>query len=269
MIGVAFALHETFGRASGTERIAFERALYQFAGQRGLNLDSMAVERIARIDDAALTSAAALAQAFPIAFAPTLLRAADAIRLEALFRMAAASAVAERFVPFDDVAPALCTIAELNVPRVALSGGWPTIDQRKADLVGFDGPIVFAQDLGVAASTPAAFARVADALKLPADRIWFVASDARGEILPAAAAGLRTIWVNRDGAEFPAGRAAPDATVVSFAQLFDVLSEPYTRGLLALRHILRTALDWRPGHFIPGDDGPAFGEPRSDAGDAT
>jgi FMN phosphatase YigB (HAD superfamily) len=268
MIGVAFALHETFGMANGTERIAFERAVYQFARRRGVDIDLAAVERIARIDGAALASPARLAEAFSTALGPTLLRATDAIRLEALFRMTAASAVVERFVPFDDVAPALRKIAEMQVPRVALSGGWPTIDQRKADRVGFDGPIVFAQDLGVAARTPAAFAAVADALQLPADRIWFVASDAQSEILPAAAAGLRTIWVNRNGAEFPPGRTAPDATIGSFAELFDVLREPYTRGLLALRHILRTALEWRPGHFIPIDDDPALGEPRPDAGGA-
>jgi FMN phosphatase YigB (HAD superfamily) len=268
MIGVAFALHETFGIADGTERIAFERAVYQFAGRRGADIDSKAAERIARIDGAALSSPAALTEAFSTAFGPTLLHDADTTRLEALFRMTAARAVGERFVPFDDVGPALRKIAKMNVPRVALSGGWPTIDQRKADLVGFDGSIVFAQDLGVAASTPAAFAGVARALKLPADRIWFVASDAQGEILPAAAAGLRTIWVNRYGAQRPAGATAPDATIGSFAELFDVLSEPYTRGLLALRQILRTALDWRPGHFIPVDDDPAVGAPRSDAGDA-
>jgi hypothetical protein len=267
MIGVAFALHETFGIANGTERIAFERAVNQFAGQRGLDIDS-AVERIAGIDDAMLSSPATLVDAFSTAFGPTLLHARDATWLEALFRMAGADAVRERFVPFDDVAPALRRHAEMQIPRVALSGGWPTIDQRKAELAGFDGPIVFAQDLGVAASTAAAFASVAGVLKLPADRIWFVASDAQGEILPAAAAGLRTIWVNRNATEFPAGRTAPDATIVSFAQLFDVLKEPYTRGLLALRYIMRTALDWRPGHFIPIDDDPALGEQRSDTGDA-
>jgi FMN phosphatase YigB (HAD superfamily) len=256
MIGVAFALHETFGVANGTERIAFGRVVRRLAVERRLHTESTVVERIARIDDAALSSPAALGEAFSSVFASAALPAEDAVRLEALFRMAAADAVEERFVAFDDVAPALRKLAEMNVPRVALSGGWPAIDQRKADMVGFEGPLIFAQDLGVGARTPAAFARVAETLQLPADRIWFVGSDARNEILPAAAAGLRTIWVNRDAAEFPAGRPAPDATVAALDELFDVLKEPYTRGLLALRHIMRTALDWRPGHFIPGDGSP-------------
>jgi FMN phosphatase YigB (HAD superfamily) len=266
MIGVAFALHEALGKSYGTERIGFERAVSQFAAQRGLDIDPTALERIARCDDLPFGSTATLREAFSAAFGPSLLDAADATWLEALFRMTAAGAVGESFVPYVDVAPMLHTLAEMHVPRVALSAGWPSIDQRKADLVGFDGTIVFAQDLDVAASSPAAFARVADTLKLPADRIWFVAGDARREILPAAAAGMRTVWVNRDSLEFPAGRTAPDATIVSFAELFHVLREPYTRGLLALRHILRTALDWRPGHFLPtADDPPATGEQRSDA----
>jgi FMN phosphatase YigB (HAD superfamily) len=267
MIGVAFALHETFGSADGAERLAFGRVVRQFAAQRGWELDSTAVERIARIDDPALSSPAALGEAFSTVFAPNLLRAADATRLEALFRMTAAGTVGECFVPFDDVGPALRKLAEMHVPRVALGGGWPTIDQRKADIAGFDGPIVFTQDLGVDARSPSAFARLAETLHLPADRIWFVAGDPRGGILPAAAAGLRTVWVNRTGAEFPAGRAAPDSTLGSLAELFDVLSEPYTRGLLALRYILRTALDWRPGHFIPIDDDPATCERQTDTGD--
>lgn len=265
MIGVAFALQETFGSANGAERVAFERAIYQFAGQRGLDIDSAAAERMARVDDAAFTSIAALGEAFSTVFGSPLLRPADAARLEALFRMSTAGAVVERFAPFEDVAPGLRTLAELQVPRAALSNGWPTIDQRKADAVGFDGSIIFAQDLGESVNSPAAFARVADALRLPADRIWFVGSDARREILPAAASGLRTIWVNRFAEVFPVERPAPDATIVSFDELFDVLREPYTRGLLALRHIFRTALEWRPGHFIAADEdagaqGPGSGE---------
>ncbi len=260
MIGVAFALHETFGIAPGIEALVFERVVHEFAAQRRLGFDATAVERMARADGASFGSPVALSEAFAAAFAPSLLSAEDVRWLEALFRMSAASAVAERFVPFEDVAPALRGLAELRVPRIALGGGWAPIDQRKADLAGFDGSIIFAEDLGVAASSPAAFARVAEVLLLPADRIWFVASNAQSEIVPAAAAGLRTIWVNRGASVFPPGLVQPDATIGSLLELFDVLREPYTRGLLALRHILRTALEWRPGHFIPVDDDPATGE---------
>jgi FMN phosphatase YigB (HAD superfamily) len=265
MIGVAFALQETFGKGNAIERTAFERVVRQFSAQHGWDIDASVLERIASIDDTALAGPVALGKAFLAAFGSNLLGAGQLTRLEAMFRMAAAGAVGDCYRPYDDVAPALRKLADMHVPRVGLSGGWPTIDQRKADVSGFDGAIVFAQDLAVAASAPAAFARVADALKLPADRIWYVASDPRTEIVPAAASGLHTIWVNRDAAAFPAGARAPDATIESFAALFDVLSEPYTRGLLALRHILRTTLDWRPGHFLAADDDPPAGEPANAA----
>lgn len=265
MIGVAFALQETFGKGNAIEATAFERVVRQFAVQHSWELSASALARIASIDSTALAGPVALGEAFFAAFGPNLLDAGQLTRLEAMFRMATAGVVSECFAPYGDVAPALHKLAEMHVPRVGLSGGWPTIDQRKADLAGFDGSIVFAQDLGVAASAPAAFARVADTLKLPAHRIWYVASDPRKEILPAAASGLHTIWINRGAAVFPAGARAPDAAIESFDALFDVLSEPYTRGLLALRHILRTALDWRPGHFIAADDDPPASEPADDA----
>jgi putative hydrolase of the HAD superfamily len=248
-------LHRTFGTADGIERLAFERVVVEFARRFGVTANATAAERIAQIEDTALASPATLAQAFSTVLGAALSRSPEHVtELEAQFRAATARTAGERFTPFPDAAPALRRLAAMQVPRVALSAGWPAIDQRKADGVGFDGSIVFAQDIGMSALLPTAFARVAERLSLPADRIWFVGSDARDEILPAAAAGLRTIWLNRDGAEFPAGRPAPDATIGSLAELFDVLSEPYTRGLLVLRHVLRTALDWRPGHFIASGD---------------
>jgi hypothetical protein len=73
-------------------------------------------------------------------------------------------------------------------------------------------------------------------------------------MLPAAAVGMHTIWINRDDETFPCASAPPDATVTTFVDVLEVLSGPYTRGLIALRQILRTAIAWRPGHFVSEDD---------------
>jgi FMN phosphatase YigB (HAD superfamily) len=179
--------------------------------------------------------------------------------LEALFRMAGAQCVADHFVPYDDVAPTLRELSAMSVPCVLMSAGWSSIEERKAEAVGFHGPLLLGEDLDVPLTSPRAFARVAEILKLPADRIWFVGTDARKEILPAQAAGLHTVWLNRNHAEFPALREPPEVTITTFAALLDALSEPYTRGLLAMRYILRTVLDWRPGHFVSGGD-PVLGK---------
>ncbi len=250
MIGVAFALQKTFGTAPDVEGEAFVQVVRDFARLRGLHLEAAG----SPTDGPANFSPDRLREKFSAALRPYLLSQTEDLQLEAMFRMEAARLVTARFVPFPDVAGALSELATLNVPCVALSGGWPSIDQRKAQIVGFSSPIVFAEDLGITSAAPAAFARIAEMLRLPADRIWFVGTDVRDEMLPAAAVGMRTIWINRDGETFPPASRSPDATVTAFVEILDVLSGPYTRGLLALRQILRTALDWRPGHFISEDD---------------
>lgn len=257
MIGVAFALHKTFGPSAGVEGEAFARVVREFVDRNRGQRHAREIEGSA-VGAVGYDPGENLREAFRAALAPYDLREPDGIQIEANFRMEAARLIYERFVPFDDVAPTLAKLAGLNVPCVGLSGGWPSIDARKAELVGFQKPIIYAEDLGVEAGTPAAFACVARRLQLPADCIWFVGTELRSEIGPAAASGMRTIWIDRDGdGEVPEGaRSVPEATVATFAQILDVLAEPYTRGLLALRHVMRSVLDWRPGHFISDDADP-------------
>jgi FMN phosphatase YigB (HAD superfamily) len=257
MIGVALSIQHAFGDAADIERQAFETVICEHAAAAGLSLDGTMAQRLASVDKVTLGSSAGLAEAFSAVLGTTLSRKADVLRFEALFRMAAARVAAMRFVPYDDVPPALSQLRELNIPRAALTAGWPSIEQRKADMSGFDGPIIFAQDFGNGGGptcSESAFQRLAEVLLLPRELLWFASDRAEAEIVPAAAFGMRTIWVNRAGNDFPSGRPAPDATIASFGELFDVLRAPYTRGLLELRHIMRTALDWRPGHFMKANE---------------
>ena len=178
------------------------------------------------------------------------MRDVDDVVLESIFRAVAARLARDRFVPFPDVRATLAEFAELNLPCAALGDGWPSIEVRVAEAVGFRGPLVFAEDHDVDGTSPVAFARLAEALALPADQIWFVGTDARTEIRSALAVGMHAIWIDRNGEPYPDGERRPDATVTSFAGLLDVIGEPYTRGLLDLRHMMRTTLAWRPGRVV-------------------
>ena len=259
MIGVAFALRGTFGTSTDIECSAFIRVLLEFRRLRGLEVD--APEAVSTtLGKGELSSESSLRATFSTALRPYLLQQGDAVQLDEMFRIEAARLMLERFVALDDVARTLGELASLNVPCVGLSGGSPSVDSCKAELAGFTSPIIFAGDLGVDGSAPTVFARVCRTLSLPADRIWFVGTDARAEIIPAAAAGLRTIWLNRESETFPPNRIAPDATVSSLVEILDVLSAPYTRGLLALRDILSSALDWRLENVVSEDDMPSAPE---------
>jgi FMN phosphatase YigB (HAD superfamily) len=263
MIGVAFALRGTFGRDTGTERAALESVARKLASMRGWVLDETRLHRVLDATAWEFATGHNVAETFFAALGSTLSRELGGVPLEALFRMAGAECVAHHFVPYDDVAPTLRELAALNLPRAVLSGGWSGIDQRKAEAAGFDGPVLIAEDLEVPATSPAAFARIAQTLTLPADRIWFVGTDPLTDIRPAAAVGMKTVWLNRDEVVFPAECDPPNITITSFGALLGALSEPYTRGSLALRYILRTVVAWRPGRVI-GSDAPILSDDRPD-----
>ncbi len=170
--------------------------------------------------------------------------------LEGLIRSAGTRVAHERFTPDPGVRDVMRTLAELNLPRVALSLRWPGIDRCKAEAAGFDGELVVAGDAVETDGALAPFVRLAAALRLPTDRIFFIGTDPRTELHPAAIAGMRTIRLDRDGAPYPAHLRAPDFTIATLAELLPILSGPYTQGLLALRAIMRTTLDWREGRFV-------------------
>jgi FMN phosphatase YigB (HAD superfamily) len=263
MIGVAFALHNTFGSSITIENSAVNRVLRRFARARKITFTPLTSDASLREDARALASDQ-LRKRFSTALRPYLLQEVDYLELEATFASEATRLLTERFVVYDDVARTLREVAALNIPRVGLSGGCPAVDTRKAQIAGFTSPIIFAQDLGEEDRAPVLFARICQTLLLPADRIWFVGTDVRAEILPAAAAGMRTIWLNRKGETFPLQRVPPDATVSSFADILEILSAPYTRGLLALRYIMRTVLEWSPQYVISSED--MLGAPDPDDG---
>lgn len=200
-----------------------------------------------------------LGLAFSAALGPPPAHEVPAIEIEAHFRMAGAQAVAEHFTPFADVVPFVRELAALGIPRVLLSTSWSGIAERKAAAIGFDGPLLLAEDFAAEPASPQGLARVAVELRLPADRIWFVASDLRANVRPAQAAGMHAIWIDRSSGraspgETAAGNVVPQTTIASFDELLPLLAEPYTRGLLALRYIMRSALQFRPGHSITANE---------------
>ncbi len=259
-MAVVFAFPETFGVDTGTERRAFEQTFRTLAAVHDRHVDERELANVLEANgfappDGVWTTFSALFGTNP--FGPP-----KRDTVEAVFRNAGKLCAGECFAPFEDLAPTLRELAALKMPLALLSAGWAGIEQRRAAVMRFDGPVLVGEELGVDAASPAAFARVCEAVRLPADRIWFVGIDARRHIAAAHAAGLHTVWLNRDRRPFPLEHAHPDHTIATLGELLGVVSEPYTRGLLALRELLRAGLDWRSSHtvgvndLLPPDDSP-------------
>ena len=101
---------------------------------------------------------------------------------------------------FDDVEPAFEELAVEGVGVAVLSNGvdaQQTAKLAKLGLTGRVGPLFTAEGLGVAKPDPQAFSRVCAALGLAADSVLHVGDRYDVDVLPARAAGLTAIHLDR------------------------------------------------------------------------
>jgi len=111
---------------------------------------------------------------------------------------------------FADVLPGLTSLKS----RYALA----TLSNGNADLgrIGLEHLFAVslnARQLGAAKPARQCFERLAAELALPPGELLYVGDDAHLDVLAARAAGLKTAWMNRSGAPWPAQLPPPDLTV--------------------------------------------------------
>lgn len=250
MFGVALS-ERALVAAPGYLEIAFERLVREIAASRALPLDARRVTDVAArlggrlssspaLIDSVIDDAASRALETPVTFSG----------LAARFRQLAAIAAREQTTACEGASRLLETLHELRAPTVVLSPGYATAARAALALLNFHGAIVAADDLGTSISDLRVFAAAASALAVPAERVWFLAGDLKSEARPAAIAGFNVVLVAHSDAT-----AHDGITVVERADRFlDVLAEPYTRSALHLRHVMRSALEWRNGHYLGDGD---------------
>ncbi len=141
---------------------------------------------------------------------------------------AGAQRVVDRFAgldPHPDVVPGLQALSAAGCRVVTLSNGSAAV--AKALLEATPASAVVEDYLSVAdagAWKPAAeaYAHALRATSVPASRAMLVAVHP-WDIAGAGSAGLRTAWINRDGADYPDHFAAPDVEASSLVELASVL----------------------------------------------
>jgi HAD superfamily hydrolase (TIGR01509 family) len=144
------------------------------------------------------------------------------VRTEALRRAARtagyAEAVAERafavflsarneVVPFDEVPGVLGRLAA-RVPLYALSNGNACV--WRVGLGRHFRAAIDAAGAGAAKPDPRIFVRLLAVAAVPADSVLHVGDDEVADVDGARRVGLRTAWMNRRGAPWPAALAPPD-----------------------------------------------------------
>lgn len=130
--------------------------------------------------------------------------------------------------PFPDVLPALQALAGAGIEIAVLSNGSPSMLEACLSGGGLRRhiPRVISVDaVGVYKPHPDVYRLAAAEMDRPIDEIRLVSCNPF-DIVGAAAAGMRTAWINRSSARFDTLGVQPDVTISSLAELLGVLDPP-------------------------------------------
>jgi HAD superfamily hydrolase (TIGR01549 family) len=220
---LGFDIDHTLGIDNKLERVAFLRLLEALCQEGGHALGTLA-EESGRIDGLLERQRSG---AFSIDEAVELFVAEHGAREPAAYpdrykRMAIES-VPEFFVPQPDARSVMAELRRREIPCAILSNGWPALQQRKAQSLGFDGPVLVSDGLGAQKPDAAAFAALARALTVEPAEIAYVGDSPRIDVAAAIAAGMSGIWLDAEGATYPSELPAPSAVIHSLTELLTLL----------------------------------------------
>lgn len=123
---------------------------------------------------------------------------------------------------YDEVGEILPALARRH-RLVAVTNG--NADLERIGLRHLFHATVSARDLGWAKPDIRIFEHARDLLDVAGERIWHVGDDPLLDVIGARRAGLRTVWMNRDGRDWPfPDQPTPDLTVRDLAQLDQALT---------------------------------------------
>jgi len=128
---------------------------------------------------------------------------------------------------FADVAPALDALSE-RYRLAAVTNG--NADIYLTDVARWFEFAISAATVGKAKPHGDFFAAVLAQARLSADEIVVIGDDPEHDIIGARQHGLRTVWVNREQRAWPYPDSRPDATVIDFSDLGDILRQLEAAG---------------------------------------
>ncbi len=128
--------------------------------------------------------------------------------------------VRNEVVPYDDVLPALEWLSG-RYRLFAISNG--NADLRAIGLAQYFERSLAARDAGMLKPDPRIFAMLLDASGVRATEAMHIGDDPNADIEGAHRAGIRPVWVNRHGLEWPDELRPPEHEVGSLAELVVLL----------------------------------------------
>jgi FMN phosphatase YigB (HAD superfamily) len=208
-IGVGFDFDHTLGIDNKLERTVALAMLAKHAAANGLSYDAAAAESAIdqalahyRAGDRSIDSYIA---GFLEQFAP----GTTVTDVVGGFREAVVEAAPEHVQALPGANEMLAALDEMGVPYALLTNGWSPLQEEKARLIGFRGPVFVSERIAARKPSREAFAMLSKHFELPFERIWYVGDDPAVDCAGAASLGMTAVWFDWEFHPYPEELAKP------------------------------------------------------------
>lgn len=124
--------------------------------------------------------------------------------------------------PFKDVAGLISAVRQARVPVALVTNGASDTQRNKIKAMGIASwfcALSISGETGAAKPDRRAFTVVLEALGVSGKHVWHVGDSLAADVAGANAAGLTSVWLNRDGTLRSKSDAQPDLEIASLAKL--------------------------------------------------
>lgn len=142
------------------------------------------------------------------------------------FKDTAVRMVDDFVVPLPGAKETLHALREREIVAAVLSNGWNPLQQRKAERVGFRGPVLVSSEIGEQKPSMHAFKALEKTLGVSPAHTVYVGDDPRCDIQGAKEAGMHTVWIDWERQSYPPGLQRPDYTIAHLAELLELVPGP-------------------------------------------
>jgi HAD superfamily hydrolase (TIGR01509 family) len=113
----------------------------------------------------------------------------------------------------------LAALQKSGVPYAILTNGWSPLQEEKARLVGFEGPVFVSERIGLRKPSRDAFEFLAKHFGAPPAAVWYVGDDPALDCAAARAAGMKSVWFDWEGRTYPQELEPPNLVIHSLSEL--------------------------------------------------
>ncbi len=134
------------------------------------------------------------------------------------FKKFALEGVDDFVVALPGLSDMLHDLRAAEIAVAILSNGWSPLQDRKAQCVGFEGPVLVSDRIGAQKPDARAFQALVERLGTPRDATWYVGDNPSADVAGSIKAGLRAVWVD-EGGSYPQELPVPTAAITDLRQL--------------------------------------------------